>query len=101
MTQQLESLSSRKQLLDVEGADQRSDDGGAADAAAVATAARDPAVQSFLRSERESAILSAVENVKKKTFDQVDQLLRQSVQQEWEEEIEKSNSGSDRMTTIA
>ena len=86
VTQQLESLSSRKQLLDAEGADQRSDDGGAADAAAVATAARDPAVQSFLRSERESAILSAVENVKKKTFDQVDQLFRQSVQQEWEEE---------------
>ena len=37
VTQQLESLSSRKQLLDAEGADQRSDDGGAADAAAVAT----------------------------------------------------------------
>lgn len=90
VTQQLDSLSSRKQLLPDRQAAETGISSSISDAksadAPVTETIRDGAVQSFLRNERESAILSAVESVKKKTFEDVDKFFWQSVHQEWEAE---------------
>lgn len=98
VTQQLDSLTSGKQMAAADAGTRtgtRTDPTArsslhqralAAEAADTAVSSADPAVQSFLKSERESAILSAVQHVKRTTFDQVDQLFWQCLQQEWQEE---------------
>lgn len=70
-TQQLDQLTSRKELSQADGQPGTKAETG---------------VQSFLRSERESAILSAVEQIKKKTADDIDKFYWETLAQDWEAE---------------
>lgn len=75
VSQKLDSLNDRKSLSPV-----HTDETGTE---------YDLDVQSFLKIERERAILSVIEDVKKSTLEQIDQLYWQHLEKDWTEEKNK------------
>lgn len=75
VTQQLECLSERKSLSPVHTEQPGTE--------------YDLDVQSFLKNERQRAILSVIDDIKKSTLDKVDELYWQHLERDWNEEKNK------------